>query len=211
MDLDKPQVQPSQRLTPRQREVLEHIESFISIHGYAPTFREIMQHFNLSSVGTVYRLVQALQQKGALTNTYKQHRSLNPVSSLNNHEVAIPFIGYVNSEMTIEMFAQSQTITIPKSYVTALEKTYALQVKGNALLEDLIADGDFLILEARSEASPGNTVIIQTHSHELIMRKYYPEGAQVHLTSSGIHHKPLVIPKKDLVIHGILQFLLRRF
>ena len=53
-------------LTKRQKEVLDYISQYIEVHGYAPSYREIAEAFNLGSVATVADHVETLVSKGLL-------------------------------------------------------------------------------------------------------------------------------------------------
>ena len=53
-------------LTKKQTEILNYVTDFVGEHGYAPSYREIAQHFKLASVATVHDHITALVEKGYL-------------------------------------------------------------------------------------------------------------------------------------------------
>ncbi len=55
-------------LTKKQAEVLAYIRQHVEDHGYAPSYREIAEHFNLSSPATIHQYVKTLTEKGYLSN-----------------------------------------------------------------------------------------------------------------------------------------------
>jgi repressor LexA len=67
------------RPTKKQKELLSYIESFISEHGYSPSYREIMQGLNYSSVATVALHVNNLLKRGHLKKRDHSARSLELV------------------------------------------------------------------------------------------------------------------------------------
>lgn len=63
-------------LTKRQREVLTYVETFIRDHGYAPALDEIGSDLGLSSLATVSKHLQNLQEKGYVTHQENRPRSI---------------------------------------------------------------------------------------------------------------------------------------
>ena len=68
-------------LTSKQREILHFIQRFIEQHQYSPSYREIMQHFDFTSPGSVYKHIHTLKRKGVLAAEKKSHRSLLPIQA----------------------------------------------------------------------------------------------------------------------------------
>jgi len=68
------------RPTKKQRELLAFIESFISEHGYSPSYREIMPGCNYTSVATVALHVNSLIKRGHLRKRDHSARSLEVVA-----------------------------------------------------------------------------------------------------------------------------------
>jgi len=69
----------SVRPTKKQKEMLEFIETFISIHGYSPSYREIMNGLSYNSVATVALHVNNLIKRGHLLKRDNSARSLEPI------------------------------------------------------------------------------------------------------------------------------------
>lgn len=201
-------------LTARQRSILDHIEEFIKNNGYSPSYRELMTQFNYRSVGSIHKHIQALKRKGALTAEERSSRSLMPAvtpSAQFSSEVNVPFIGYIAAGAPIETFTHTKTLAVPAFLVHVPEKTYILQVKGDTLSEELIADGDFLIIEARQDASAGNTIVALINHHDTIVKRYYPEDPYVHLAGHNPQHKPIILRRENVLIQGIVTGILRLF
>jgi repressor LexA len=202
-------------LTPRQRELLSFIEDSIRTNGFSPSYREIMLHFGFRSVGSIHKHIQVLKRKGALTSEHGTSRSLmpanDPITNKFSNEITVPFIGHIEAGNPIEMFTHSKTLSVPEYLVPDSKKTYVLQSKGNSLNEELIADGDFLIIVARQEANAGDTVIALINHHDTIIKKYYPEPPYVHLAGNNPHHKPIILRQENIKIQGVITGILRLF
>jgi SOS-response transcriptional repressor LexA len=69
----------SVRPTKKQKEILDYIEGFIKVHGYSPSYREIMKGLNYTSVATVSLHVNSLIKRGHLLKRDRSARSLEVV------------------------------------------------------------------------------------------------------------------------------------
>lgn len=202
-------------LTKKQREILDYINEFIASNRYSPSYREIGLHFGLNSLGSVYKHIYALKRKGAITHEKNTTRSILLPHNVNTPEstpgTLIPFIGHIAAGMPIHTFSQTEMISIPHSFSLVPEKTYALRVQGEALNEELIGDGDLIVVEARQHAYPGETVVALINGHDTIVKKYYPEGEYIRLLGAYTQHNPIILRQEDILIQGIVIGLLRHY
>lgn len=201
-------------VTKRQREIIDFIDEFTAVHRYAPSYREIGNHFGFSSLGSVHKHIATLKRKGILDSEKKASRSLTLNSILHSDtkkEAIIPLIGYISASVPIHLFPQTQEVIVPNSFVHASEKTYALRAQGNSLAEEMIVDGDLLVFEARSRAHPGETIIALINQQDTVVKKFYLEEGYVRLSGVHSHHHPMRLREEDVAIQGILTGLLRSF
>ena len=201
-------------LTKRQSDIVHYVSDFIQTHRYSPSFREIMQHFGFSSLGTVYRHVSVLKRKGIFSLEKGCGRSLSLAPSMSKEikpEVSLPFIGQIKAGDPIETYPEARSIAVPEFMVHAPDKTYVLRAFGDNLTEEGIADGDLLIVEARHEAHAGETVVALINRHDTIVKRYFPEGQHIRLLGNNPHHHPILIRSEDIQIQGILVGLLRLY
>lgn len=200
-------------LTPKQRNILDYIQKYISQHKCSPSYREIMHHFSLASPGSVYKYIRTLTRKGVLNNEKKCSRSLTLAEHLTPNkitaEVQLPFIGNITMGHPIEMFVQSQTLNVPTFLVPYPEHTYILRAEGDSLNEEYISDGDLLLVEARQEAQAGEMIIGLINNHDTLVKRYFPEGHYIRL--EGHTHQPLILRADNLRIQGVLVGLLRAY
>lgn len=202
-------------LTKRQKEILNYIQEFIQAHHYSPSYREISKHFAFSSLGSVYKHVRVLERKGVLFSEKNCSRSLTlppeNIPKRNLIEIEIPFIGYISAGFPIETFSQSQTLAVPEFLVHNPEKTYVLRAKNDSLSEELIAEGDLLLVEARQEAHEGETVVAIINQHDTIIKKFYREAAYIKLISHNALLQPIILREEDVLVQGVVVGLLRLF
>jgi repressor LexA len=201
-------------LTKRQHQVLQYIKDYMQSHHYSPSYREIMQHFSFSSLGTVYRHIQVLKGKGLLTATKQSSRSIallqNSAAANNSSDLSLPLIGFISAGEPLEMFPKSQSFKVPRALITVPDATYVMQTRGDGLIEELIADGDYLLIEAREEAHAGETVVALLNQTDVIVKKYFLEDVYVRLVSHNPHHHPLIVHEDEIFIQGVVVGVIRK-
>ncbi|CCB86663.1 transcriptional repressor LexA [Parachlamydia acanthamoebae] len=202
-------------LTKRQQEILDYIQEFIHSHQFSPSYREIMQNFGYSSLGSVSKHLQVLKRKGLLTSEKKCSRSIKPLetkpSHLNQHELELPFIGHILAGFPVEIFPKTQSLAVPKFLVQEPDSSYILRARGNSLNDEMISDGDLLIVETGREACSGEWIVALLNEHETFIKRYYPEGQYVRLAGHDSAQSPIMIHLDDLVIQGIVVGLVRLY
>lgn len=141
-----------QGLTEKQRTALDYIESFIETHGFSPSFREIQNGLNLASIASVTQYISALIRKGYLSKESKGARTLS-LEKEKSTSTFLPTVGTFSLSSGIEIFEKiGSEIEVPESLVPNGAWCYILSA-GSDLEEFLIAEGDLLLVEARSESS----------------------------------------------------------
>lgn len=100
---------------------------------------------------------------------------------------------------------------MPEFLVHNPEKTYVLRAKNDSLSEELIAEGDLLLVEARQEAHEGETVVAIINQHDTIIKKFYREAAYIKLISHNALLQPIILREEDVLVQGVVVGLLRLF
>jgi repressor LexA len=200
-------------LTSKQQEILHFIQRFIEQHHYSPSYREIMQHFDFTSPGSVYKHIHTLMRKGVLTAEKQSHRSLMPIQTprpvVESKEIRLPLIGNISAGYPLELFVQPQMIAVPSSLVVVAENTYILKTQGDALQDEWIRDGDLLLIEARQDIQPGEIILGLINQHDTVLKRYYPEGQNIRLESQHPHVPSLTVRDEHILIQGVLVGLIR--
>jgi repressor LexA len=200
-------------LTSKQQEILHFIQRFIEQHHYSPSYREIMQHFDFTSPGSVYKHIHTLMRKGVLTAEKQSHRSLMPIQTprpvVESKEIRLPLIGNISAGYPLELFVQPQMIVVPSSLVVVAENTYILKTQGDALQDEWIRDGDLLLIEARQDIQPGEIILGLINQHDTVLKRYYPEGQNIRLESQHPHVPSLTVRDEHILIQGVLVGLIR--
>lgn len=203
-------------LTPKQSDILEFIEEYVSIHRYAPSYREIATKFGYRSTASVFKHVKALLKKEALAALPSTGRSLavtHPRKKPEKPSAEQEFflIGELSKNNSLETFAHTLTIEVPKSFAISSENSYAIRIKGQGFQEAYLCDGDIILVEARGEADEGETILAITPSDGPMIRILRKESGYLKLFSLDPQDPPLIMHPDDLSIYGIVVGMIRLY
>ncbi len=197
-------------LTKRQKEILDFIREHVGEHGYAPTLQEIGSRFGLSSPATVYKHVEQLVQKGYLRKAPHQGRGIQLVDPEPVRTVEVPLLGQLTAGRPIQPVANPETVNLPPDFV-GRKPTYALRVRGNSLIGEQIRDGDIVIVEDRTTAETGETVIALLPGEKVTLKKFLREGSVIRLQPANPTIEPLFVDEADVRIQGVVIGIMRRY
>ena len=123
--------------------------------------------------------------------------------------VEIPLLGWTSAgePIQIEMDYDS-TISVPGSMVK--KETFALRVKGSSMVDENIQDGDIVIIERRSTAENGESVVVRINNELVTMKKIFIEKTGVRLQPANPDMEPIIIKNEQIEILGIVTGILRQ-
>lgn len=198
-------------LTKRQRQILDFITEFSRANGYAPSLREIGQHFNLSSPATIHAHIQSLKRKGMLKTSFNEARSIEILPAKVNWVAALelPLAGLITAGAPIEAIEEKETIAVPSDFVTDRANSYVLKVKGESMIEDGILDGDYVIVERDPSPKNGDVVVALLDNAYATLKKFYRERTRIRLQPANSTMKPIYA--FDPLIQGVVKGVIRRF
>ena len=194
----------------RQREIYDFIRGFVDDKGYSPSLEEIGEEFGLSSVATVHKHVQHLVEKGFLRKAWNRSRSVEPVETPGVGLAALPLVGIV-AGTPIEAVEDHETIEVPRDLVPRRGKSFVLRVQGESMIDEQIRDGDYVVVEGRSEARDGETVVALVRGGEATLKTFFRKGSKVRLVPANPRVRPIEVPAREVEIRGVVRGLLRRY
>lgn len=202
-------------LTERQKQILDFIRETIDQRGVSPTHREICGRFGYSSYGTVNKHLRLLEEKGFLRRHWNQKRGVelaDTETAAAGTLVRLPFLGLIAAGQPIEAVADHEQVDVPQHLLTSGNggNHFVLKVRGDSMIDEGIHDGDFVVVQQRSEASVGE-MIVALVGNEATLKRYLPEGEQVRLQPSAAHMEPIWVPARELRVQGIVVGLMRRY
>lgn len=198
-------------LTRRQKQMVDYLENYIEEHGFAPTLSEVGQYFGLSSLATVHKHLSNLESKGFIRRTHNHSRALEIAgkgAGAGAHEIAL--LGQVAAGLPIEAIEGPDTITVPDEFVRR-DNTFCLRVKGQSMIDDGIRDGDYIIVEGRDAASPGETVVALIGGEATVKRYFRENDGRIRLQPANPAMEPIYIDEDSLRIRGVVVGLMRHY
>jgi repressor LexA len=201
----------------KERAVLEYLVQFQAKNGYAPTLREIAQATGHKSVSTIYVLIRSLVDKGYVQKVDGNSRVLKVkdesiVSKFMGTEpsMEIPLMGFIAAGKPLEPHTDpNATFQVSASMLSGKTTSYALQVKGESMIEDGILDGDFVVIEKVQEAKNGEIVVALVDDNLATLKRFYKDGNIVVLKPANSTMEPIY--PKSLRIQGRVVGLVRRY
>ena len=90
--------------------------------------------------------------------------------------------------------------------------TYALEVRGESMIEDHICDGDMILLERTSDVRDGEIVVALVAGMETTLKRIYREaGGRIRLQPANSALQPIYVPAEDVQVQGRLLAVLRKY
>jgi len=186
-------------LTPKQKHVLDFIEEFTIENGYPPSLSEIAKKFN-KSIPTIFQFVQTLKTKGFLEKENDVARGIY------TQKPEVFLLGKIAAGEPIEPLENPEPIEVPKEMITGLANYYALEVKGDSMIEDGIEDGDIIVVKHQNSAENGDRIVAITEKGATL-KIFRQKTGKIYLESKNKKLKNIY--PKSLEIRGKLVGLIR--
>ena len=169
-------------LSVRQKKVLDFISNFIDNKGYAPSVRDVAGGCGISSSSVTQYHLNVLEREGYIRRDRDISRSVGLLKKATGLNM-VPLLGTIAAGQPIPVPAADAWVSAPEeilelpSYLSsAMEKTYALRVKGNSMVDALIGDGDIVLMQQANTAEDGEMIAAWLKGEgEVTLKKIYRE------------------------------------
>lgn len=190
-----------QTLTPKQKQILDFITDYTEKNGYSPSLDEISRKFK-RRVPTIFQHIESLKAKGFLLKTSNISRGIQ----LNTAQDEVMLLGLIAAGQPIEPIENPDPIKIPTGMINKPGNYYALQVKGDSMIEEGIADEDIIVIRHQKTADNGDVVIAITEKGATL-KKFRKKNGSVFLEPRNKEYNNIF--PKSLEIRGVLLGLIR--
>jgi repressor LexA len=206
-------------LSERQRKILEFIKSFALNNGYPPTIREIGEAVSISSTSVVNYNLNALQKEGLITRDRTVSRGIRLAERLGELRaiadvIHVPLLGRIAAGTPIpvpEGGFVGETIELTRDIISAGKDIYALQVRGDSMIDAFINDGDVVVMHHQETASDGDMVAAWlVNEEETTLKRYYHEGSRIRLQPENSRIQPIYVAPDNLRIQGKVLAVIRQ-
>jgi repressor LexA len=205
-------------VTKRQKQVLDFVSHFIEDNGYSPSYEEIARGLNLASLATVHKHISTLETKQYLKRGFNQSRSLDLgpkyIQEQRKHRqdtsLEVPLLGRIAAGAPVEAVEQRETVRFGD--FLGNPDVFAIEVRGDSMIEDHICSGDLVLVEKASQAKDGDIVVALIDGAQTTLKRFYKEpGDRVRLQPANSSLQPIFVAGKDLAIQGRLLAVLRKY
>jgi repressor LexA len=193
------------QLTDRQKRVYEFIRDKIRNRGYGPTVREIGDHFDISSPNGVMCHLKALEKKGLITREPNMSRAIQ-LSAEPIEERGLPLAGRIAAGVLHEAIEQNERVDFAAMF--SHKSLFALKVAGESMIDDQIADGDYVVVRKQRTARDGQIVVAQTDEGEATLKRWFVERNRIRLEPANSSMKPIYV--KNAKILGVVVGVVRK-
>lgn len=198
-------------LTDRQREVLDFIERYIAVHAVSPKLQEIADGIGIRSRGVAHRYVQALRDAGYIDTGRGEHRGIRLLKS-NPHRPAstLPMLGRIAAGRPIEAIPGRDELDLTDFFGS---NHYAIEVRGDSMIEAGILDGDTVIIRFSETAKNGDIVVALIDESETTLKRFQRsrDGKYIKLIPANQDMEPMIYESERIRIQGVLIGQLRKY
>jgi len=228
-------------LTRKQMELLDFIKGRMDRDGVPPSFDEMKDALDLRSKSGIHRLITALEERGFIRRLAHRARALEiiklpeamekPGFSLRVidgdrpatpprgalavepiHAMEIPLMGRIAAGVPIEAIQHaSQNVAVPGSMLSGKAQHYALEVKGDSMIEVGINDGDIVVIREQTTAENGDIVVALVEDHEATLKRFRRKGGMIALEAANSAYQTKVYPDHQVKVQGRLVGLIRSY
>ncbi len=128
------------------------------------------------------------------------------------HAIELPVMGRIAAGVPIEAISHaSHSVAVPGSMISSNAEYYALEVKGDSMIEAGINDGDIVIIREQSTAENGEIVVALIEDAEATLKRYRRRGNMIALEAANPAYETRVLPEHLVRIQGKLAGLIRNY
>jgi repressor LexA len=200
--------QKGSREQPRGDRILAYIERTAAERGYPPSVREIASAVGLASTSAVHHHLLRLQKEGRLSRQPTRSRALTIPGAKQLRSVPAPIVGEIAAGQPIYAYEErEETLAIPSDWARN-EDAFVLKVRGKSMIEDLIDDGDFVVIQPQHTARDGDIVVALLEDNTATLKRFYRERDRVRLQPANSSMGPIYA--RDVKVQGKVIGVIRR-
>ncbi|MFB2923920.1 MULTISPECIES: transcriptional repressor LexA [Aerosakkonema] len=190
-------------LTEAQKELYDWLVEYIRQHQYAPSIRQMMLAMNLKSPAPVQSRLEHLRKKGYIEWSDGKART---IKILQQRSEGVPILGTIAAGGLVEPFTDAVE-RLDISTVLLPDKTFALRVVGDSMIEELIAEGDVVMMRPISDPNlvkNGTIVAARVEGKGTTLKRFYKRGDRITLKPANPKYTPIEAQADQVQVQGVL-------
>ena len=227
-------------LTNKQRDLLILVNDRLRKDGVPPSFDEMKDALDLKSKSGIHRLITALEERGFIKRLANRARAIEilklPDSDSNKgfnprvidgkldtnqqedsgreaiNSLELPVMGRIAAGTPIEAISHSShNVAVPGTMLSNSGNHYALEVKGDSMIDAGINDGDVVVIHEQQQADTGDIVVALIEGQEATLKKLRKKGGSIALEAANPLYETRVYRDEQVKIQGRLVGLIRSY
>ena len=218
-------VRKSKGLGERHQRILDFLLEYQRENKYPPSIREIGEKTGITSTSVVNYYLDQLEKMGRIERDRKISRGVRLSGANSSADTfRIPILGPIAAGIPLPELQpgvsfvtdnEAHAVDIARSLLPAKEKgdnLFALEVRGDSMIDAMINDGDIVVMRPASEARNGEMVAVWLpRDNEATLKYFFKEKDRYRLQPANPTMKPIFIKKSDpLEIKGKVVMVIRR-
>ncbi|WP_136635276.1 transcriptional repressor LexA [Pseudooceanicola onchidii] len=135
-----------------------------------------------------------------------------PMSVETVHALELPVMGRIAAGVPIEAINQvSHHVAVPGSMLSGKGEHYALEVRGDSMIDAGINDGDVVVIRETSSADNGDIVVALVDDQEATLKRFFKRAGQIELVAANPAYETRVLPDNRVKVQGRLVGLIRTY
>ncbi len=226
-------------LTRKQLDLLQFIHKRLQDEGVPPSFDEMKEALDLRSKSGIHRLITALEERGFIRRLAHRARAIEIIRLPDSIEgggfkpsvvqggrvdtppaalpvdvdaLEIPVMGRIAAGTPIEAIQEvSHNVAVPGSMLSSSGKHYALEVKGDSMIDAGINNGDIVVIREQSTADNGDIVVALVEGQEATLKRLRKHGSSIALEAANPAYETRVYRDDQVRVQGRLVGLIRTY
>lgn len=226
-------------LTRKQRDLLEFIHARVQRDGVPPSFDEMKDALDLRSKSGIHRLITALEERGFIRRLAHRARAVEILKMPEAMEksgfaprvikgdrvdpprgampvttaaMELPVMGRIAAGTPIEAISEvASHVAVPHQMLRTGRNHYALEVKGDSMIEAGINDGDIVVIEDGAVAQNGDIVVALVEGHEATLKRLRRKAGMIALEAANPAYETRVFREDQVSVQGKLVGLIRSY
>ena len=202
----------SDRLSPKQEQILNFIKECILDRGYPPAVREICESVGLKSTSSVHSHLETLESKGYIKRYPSRPRAIeicdDNFQMIRTEMVHIPVVGRVAAgepilaEEHIESYFPIPSECVPRG------ESFSLTVRGDSMINAGIFNGDKIFVSSCQTASNGD-IIVALIDDSATVKTFYKENGHIRLQPENDEMEPIIVSDCQILgkVFGVFRTL----
>ena len=227
-------------LTRKQLELLDFIQKRLARDGVPPSFDEMKEALDLRSKSGIHRLITALEERGFIRRLAHRARAIeilklpdamekpgfspkviqgDKVAAQRGamaveavHALELPVMGRIAAGVPIEAISEvSHHVAVPGSMLSGRGEHYALEVKGDSMIDAGINDGDIVVIREQQTAENGDIVVALVDGLEATLKRYRRKNGMIALEAANPAYETRMLRDDQVKVQGRLVGLIRSY